>query len=89
MKTQKTPLQTIAAAAKVPEYAPAAIKALMKKLDTNDKALALLLNVTPMTVRLWTSGAVRPCGTARRLMQLLDTCPELAAEIAAGAEKKQ
>jgi putative transcriptional regulator len=82
MDTQKTPLEVIAGAAKTPEYAPAAIKALMKRLDVNEKAFALLLNVTPMTIRLWTSGAVRPCGTSRRLMQIYEICPETVSRIA-------
>jgi putative transcriptional regulator len=76
MSTQKTPLEIIAGAAKTPEYAPPAIKALMKRLDVNEKAFALLLNVTPMTIRLWTSGAVKPCGTSKRLMQIYEICPE-------------
>jgi putative transcriptional regulator len=81
MDTQKTPLEIIAGAAKTPEYAPTAIKALMRRLDVNEKALALLLNVTPMTIRLWTSGAVRPCGTSRRLMQIYEICPEALSRI--------
>jgi putative transcriptional regulator len=81
MNTQKTPLEIIAGAAKTPEYAPAAIKTLMKRLDVNEKAFALLLNVTPMTIRLWTSGAVKPCGTSRRLMQIYEICPEAVSRI--------
>lgn len=65
MKREKTALQMIAGAARCPEYGPSMVKALMKKLDMNEKGFALLMNVTPTTVRLWTSGAVHPCGTAR------------------------
>jgi putative transcriptional regulator len=82
MYTQKTPLEVIAGAARTPEYAPTAIKVLMKRLDVNEKAFALLLNVTPMTIRLWTSGAVKPCGTSRRLMQIYEICPEAVSSIA-------
>lgn len=56
----------IAGAARCPDYNPAMVKALMKKLDMNEKGFALLMNVTPTTIRLWTSGAVQPCGTAKR-----------------------
>ena len=60
MNTEKTAIQVIAGAARCPEYAPAMVKALMKKLETNDKAFALLMNVTPSTVRLWVTGAGPP-----------------------------
>ncbi len=73
MNTEQTALQMIAEAARCPEYDPAMVKALMKKLDMNEKAFALLMNVSPSTVRLWTTGAALPCGTARRLMQIYET----------------
>lgn len=74
-------LQVIANAAKVPEYAPAAVKALMKRLDMNERAFALVMNVAPITVRLWTTGAAKPSSTARRLMQLFDICPDLVNQV--------
>lgn len=45
------------------------------------KAFALLMNVSPSTVRLWTTGAALPCGTARRLMQIYETEPEIIGKI--------
>jgi putative transcriptional regulator len=42
------------------------------------------MNVTPSTVRLWTSGAVQPSGTAKRLMQIYETGPEIVSKIAGG-----
>ena len=36
----------------------------------------------PSTVRLWTSGAAQPCGTAKRLMQIYETAPEIVSRIA-------
>lgn len=57
MNTEKTAIQVIAGAARCPEYSPSMVKALMKKLETNEKAFALLMNVTPATVRLWVTGA--------------------------------
>ena len=56
----------------------------MKKLDMNEKGFALLMNVAPSTVRLWTSGAAQPCGTAKRLMQIYETGPEIVGKIAGG-----
>lgn len=81
MKTETTALQMIAGAARCPEHTPVMIKSLMKKLDMNEKGFALLMNVTPSTVRLWTSGAVKPCGTAKRLMQIFETGPEVVNKI--------
>lgn len=88
MKTEKTALQMIAGASKCPEYGSGWwLAALMKKLDMNEKGFALRMNVTPTTVRLlWTSGAVHPCGTAKRLMQIYDTGPEIVSIIAGEKE---
>ena len=78
----KSAIQVIAGAARCPEYSPSMVKALMKKLETNEKAFALLMNVTPSTVRLWTTGAARPCSMARRLMQIYESGPEIVSKIA-------
>lgn len=80
-KTDKSPLQIIADASKIPEYSPAAVTRLMSRLDLNERAFALLMNVAPMTVRLWTSGAAKPCSLSRRLMQIFETCPEVVAKL--------
>lgn len=77
MNNDKSAIQVIAGAARCPEYSPSMVKALMKKLETNEKAFALLMNVTPSTVRLWTTGAAHPCGMARRLMQIYESGPEI------------
>lgn len=69
-KIENTALQMIAEASRCPDYGPDMVKSLMKKLDMNEKGFALLMNVAPSTVRLWTSGAAQPCGTAKRLMQI-------------------
>ena len=82
MNTENTALQMIAEAARCPDYGPDMVKALMKKLDMN--GFALLMNVAPSTVRLWTSGAAQPCGTAKRLMQIYETGPEIVGKIAGG-----
>ena len=77
MNTPKSAIQVIASASKTPEYTPSAVKALMKRLDMNEKAFALLMNVTPQTVRMWITGAARPCTIARRLMQIYEAGPEM------------
>ena len=81
MKKETNALQVIAGAARCPEYSPPKVLTLMKKLDMNERAFALVMNVTPSTIRLWTSGAAQPCGTARRLMQIYDICPEIVSRI--------
>ncbi|MCP1109682.1 helix-turn-helix domain-containing protein [Ohessyouella blattaphilus] len=70
-------MKTISGLSKVPEYSPASVKKLMARHDLNERAFAMLMNVTPHTVRLWTTGAAKPCGLSRRLMQIFDTCPEV------------
>lgn len=82
MKTENTVLQMIAGAARCPEYGPDMVKALMEKLDMNERAFALLMNVAPSTIRLWTSGAAQPSGTARQLMQIYEAGPEIVGKIA-------
>lgn len=86
MKKDNTAVKVIASAAKCPDFAPDAIRQLMRKLDMNEKGLAILMNVTPETVRLWVAGAVKPCGTAKRLMQIYSTSPEIISKIAAESE---
>lgn len=72
MKNMTNDIMVLASVVKCPYYKPAAIRELMKKLDMNEKGFAVLMNVTVETVRLWTSGVVKPCSTAMRLMQMLD-----------------
>ena len=49
----------------------------MEKLGINEKGFALLMNVAPFTVRLWTSGASQPSG---------ETAPEIVSKIAGESE---
>lgn len=79
-------LKTISGISKVPDYSPAAVKKLMQRHDLNERAFAMLMNVTPLTVRLWITGAAKPCGLSRRLMQIFDTCPEVIEHITAEKE---
>ncbi len=86
MKNERSAIQVIAGASRCPEYTPAMVKALMKRLETNERAFALLMNVSPLTVRMWVTGAARPCGLARRLMQIYETSPEVIGRIAGDKE---
>ena len=88
MEKEQTALQLIAEAARCPVYEPERILALMEKLGINEKGFALLMNVAPFTVRLWTSGDSQPSGTAMRLMQIFETAPEIVSKIA-GESKSQ
>ena len=82
-KIENTALQMIAEASRCPDYGPDMVKSLMKKLDMNEKGLELLIKVSPSTW-LCTSGAAQPCGTAKRLMQIYETGPEIVGKIARG-----
>ena len=86
MDSKSNPINIIAKAAETPDYPPTAVRALMKRFDMNERAFGLLMNVTPMTVRLWTSGVVVPCGLSRRLMQIYSACPEVVDKMIALAE---
>jgi len=84
----KTPIEIISRMTAMPEYSPEEIKRLMSKLGLNEKGFAVLMNVLPMTVRMWTSGAVQPCGQSVRLMQIYEACPEIVGHITGNAERE-
>jgi putative transcriptional regulator len=88
MKKKSTALTVIANATKTAEFTPAAIRNIMKKLDVNERGLALLLNVVPRTVRCWLSGATRPSGLSCRLMQIYAAREDVADIIAANVQIK-
>jgi DNA-binding transcriptional regulator YiaG len=73
----KTAVETIAALTEIPRFTPTSIAKLMCRHNINEKALAIFLNVTPKTVRLWMNGEQTPCGLSRRLLQFFDICPEI------------
>jgi len=70
-------VETIAAVTSTPYYSPSAIARLMRKHDLSERGLAAIVNVMPSTVRSWLTGESSPCGLSRRLLQLLDVCPEI------------
>ena len=80
------PIEIISRMTAMPEYSPDTIKQLMSKLGLNEKGFAVLMNVLPLTVRMWTSGAVQPCGQSVRLMQIYEACPEIVGHIIGNAE---
>ena len=73
----KTPIKVLAKAGNIPAFQSGDVKTLMARLEMNEKSFALLMNVTPMTVKLWTSGAVQPCNSAQRLMQIYKELPHV------------
>ena len=89
LKKEMKALQMIAQATRCPEYSPAMVKRLMAALGVNEKGFALLMNVTPTTVRLWISGAVQPGNTAKRLMQLYRIEPEIIGKIVCGQSSER
>ncbi|MDL2327253.1 XRE family transcriptional regulator [Ruminococcaceae bacterium OttesenSCG-928-A11] len=67
--------EIISEVGKVPACTPSEVDALMTRLDLSTKAFAYVMNVTPETVKLWVLGGATPCGTAKRLMQVLSYVP--------------
>ena len=80
----KNAIRTITNVTATPDYTPENMKILMRRLKLNEKGFALLMNVSPMSVKLWTAGAVQPCGLSRRLMQLYELCPDIIDRLAEG-----
>lgn len=74
---------------RVPEFTPEEIWALMYDLQVDERAFALLMNVSPMTVRLWTKNVAQPCSTARRLMQVYRDMPCVIDCLADGEEEEE
>ena len=56
----------------VPRYDAEQIKAIRVKTSFSQTAFARLLNVSPSSVRQWESGAKKPDGASRKLLQLLE-----------------
>lgn len=70
----------------VPEYSPDQIQALLKRLDLTEKGLALILNVSPLTVQLWVKGVSTPGSVSRRMLWRLDKNPQVIELIAGSGE---
>ena len=80
-------VRTIVNVTTTPDYSPEAVKLIMQRLQLNEKGLALIMGIAPMTVKLWIVGAVKPCGLSRRLLQIYLLCPEIIDKLAAGGDE--
>ena len=56
----------------VPKYDAEQIKEIRAKTSFSQAAFAKLLNVSPSSIRQWESGAKKPDGASRKLLQLLE-----------------
>lgn len=56
----------------VPNYTPAEVAAVRRKLNLTQKGLANVVGVSPRTVEAWESGVNTPNGSARHLLYLLE-----------------
>lgn len=69
--------------AEQPRYTPDEIKKVMKKHGLNERSLAIILNLSPYTVRQWTNGKAKPCNPSCRLLQIMELYPGIVGHIAA------
>lgn len=56
----------------VPKYDAEKVKEIRAKTSFSQTTFAKLLNVSPSSVRQWESGAKKPDGASRKLLQLLE-----------------
>lgn len=88
MKTTMSLVHSIANIAEQPRYTPEKITRLMKKMGINERGLALILNLNPITIRRWVLGSASPCNPSSRLLQLLELDPGIVDRLA-DAVKRQ
>ncbi len=55
----------------VPAYSPSAIKELRSSCNLNQKEMARILNVSTSTLQKWETGAKKPAGAARKLLDVV------------------
>lgn len=65
----------------VPVYSPTRIVALRKRAGLSQRAMALMLGVSPRTVEAWESGKNQPSGTSVKLLFLIEQDPELVSKL--------
>lgn len=58
------------------EFTSGQIIELIEKNNLSIKSFALISNTTPLVVSSWIRGETKPCGSSRRLMQLLSISPQ-------------
>ncbi|ETY74722.1 XRE family transcriptional regulator [Lactiplantibacillus fabifermentans T30PCM01] len=61
----------------VPDYDADAIKAIREKLGITQRVLAFYVAVSPRTVKSWEAGKSHPSKTARRLIQSVQSQPNI------------
>jgi putative transcriptional regulator len=59
------------------EYTAPKIKAIRTNVGMSQKLFAEYLGVSPKTVEAWEAGKNKPCGTANRLLRILEIDPEI------------
>lgn len=73
----QTAIKSISKISESPVWEPDDIQHLMQKLRLEERGFALVMNVSPMTVRLWLCGASQPRNTSSRLMQIYTVDSEI------------
>lgn len=63
-----------------PRYAASRIRLLRQRLGVTQLVFARMLGVRPPTVRAWEQERKEPSGAARRLLEIYERSPEIAAE---------
>ena len=58
---------------KIPNYTPAQIQKIRCKCNASQQVFAKIMNTTSSSLQKWESGAKKPTGTARKLLNLADT----------------
>lgn len=68
---------SLVSVAPLPEIKSSQIKDIRKSLDMTQGIFAAVMGVSVKTVEAWEAGTNAPSGTARRMLSLLQTDPEL------------
>jgi putative transcriptional regulator len=83
VKVVRRPLSARGAtAAPAPDYKPAQIANIRRsKLGFSQSVFAQAFNVSPETAKSWEQGKAPPTGSAKRLLQIAETHPEVFLEL--------
>lgn len=71
-----------------PKAEPGDIVSLRRRYQMSQSVFAAVLNVSPRTVQSWEQGVRKPCDTALRMIQLVDSDPNIVTMIYAGTKKR-
>ncbi|EHO50472.1 helix-turn-helix domain-containing protein [Lentilactobacillus kisonensis] len=64
-----------------PEFDADDIKQIRARIPATQRVMAHMLSVSPRTVESWEAGRSKPNGSSRRLLQLIQSDPEIAKKI--------